>query len=122
MPPNFASARFLLRNAAFIARGLLTRCAGPSLLRMKLHQYQSLYPSSSVGQRTLDMGLGRLVVRVLLRVAVALLIAIPLFIVVVTAFAPAGRREPRVGRPAPDTRSRAGDIHSRETQHLRAAD
>ena len=65
--------------------------------------------------------------RVLLRIAAALLIAIPLFLVVVTVFALARAREWRVGRPALDTRSRgerprAADIHSRETQHLRAAD
>jgi hypothetical protein len=38
------------------------------------------------------MGLGRLVMRVLFRVAAALLIAIPLLLVVVIVFALAGRR------------------------------
>ena len=88
MPPNFASASFLLRNAASIGRGLLTRCARPSLVPMKLHQHEF----SVSGQRALNMGLGRLAMRVLFRVAVVLLIAIPLFLVVVTAFALAGRR------------------------------
>ena len=64
------------------------RCAGPSLMPMKLHQHEF----SVSGQRVLDMGLGRLVFRALLRVAVTLLIAIPLFLVVATAFALAGRR------------------------------
>jgi hypothetical protein len=38
------------------------------------------------------MGLGRLIMHVLLRVAAALLIAIPLFLVLVIVFALAGRR------------------------------
>jgi hypothetical protein len=38
------------------------------------------------------MGLRRLVMRVLIRVAAALLIAIPLFLVLVTVFALAGKR------------------------------
>jgi hypothetical protein len=40
MLPTLASACFLQRNPAFIARGLFTRCAGPSLLPMNLHQHQ----------------------------------------------------------------------------------
>jgi hypothetical protein len=38
------------------------------------------------------MGLGRLVMRVLIRVAAALLIAVPLLVVLVIVFALAGRR------------------------------
>jgi hypothetical protein len=38
------------------------------------------------------MGLGRLVMRVLFRVATALLIAVPLFVVLVIVFVLAGRR------------------------------
>jgi hypothetical protein len=79
---------------------------------MKPHQHQF----SVSGQRTLDASLGRLVMRVLLRVAVTLLIAIPLFLVVATAFALDALGSSAGSGP------RADDIHSRETQHLRAAD
>jgi hypothetical protein len=106
MPPTLATADFLLRNAASIGRGLLTRCARPSLMPMKLHQHEF----SASGQRVLDMGLGRLVLRALLRVAVTLLIAIPLLLVVVTAFALAGRR--RASLPLESGVSRAKPVTS----------
>jgi hypothetical protein len=82
-----ASACFLRRNAASIAGAWFTRCTGPNLLSMNVHQHQF----SLSGQRAVGVGLGRLVMRVLIRVAVVLLIAIPLFLVVVTAFARVGR-------------------------------
>jgi len=56
MLPTLASACFLQRNAASIARGLFTRCAGPSLLSMKLHQHQ--YPRSGLQASGSDPGHG----------------------------------------------------------------
>ncbi|HEV7942676.1 MAG TPA: hypothetical protein VGP17_07740 [Solirubrobacteraceae bacterium] len=73
---------------------------------MKLHQH----PFSVSGQRVPDIGLGSLVLRLLLRVAVTLLIAIPLFLVVVTAFALAGRR--RAYLPLESGVSRAKSVAS----------
>jgi hypothetical protein len=87
---------FLPRKAACIGRGLFPGSSGPSLPAMSSHPHITTSCSvSSSRARATDTGRtleGSSAMRALLRVAAALLIAIPVFLTLVILFALAARR------------------------------